>query len=252
VNQETAPQAPRPRYALYYAPRPGDGLATTASQWLGRNPETGQTRAVRPVQGFHPERLAEIVAEPCLYGFHGTLKAPMALADELSESEFVEAVGRFAAGQRAFAVPAVELAELSGFLALVPATRCPELQDLADRCVVEFDEFRRPADEPELARRRAAGLTPRQDVLLSRWGYPYVLDEWRFHLTLTGRLHDERERAAVATALQQRFAGVLEQPLPVNDLCIFRQPAPGRPFNVLARFRLGGGRRVRTETWPAP
>ena len=50
----------------------------------------------------------------------------------------------------------------------------------------------------------------------------------------------------------QRFAGVLEQPLPVNDLCIFRQPDVGRPFTVLARFRLGGGRRVRTETWPGP
>lgn len=249
MSPESAPPASRPRYALYYAPRPGDGLAATASQWLGRNPESGQARAVRPVQGLAPERLAEIVAEPCLYGFHGTLKAPMALADELSESDLVGAVGRFAAGQHAFIVPAVELAELQGFLALVPAARCPELQDLADRCVVEFDEFRRPAEAQELACRRAAGLTPRQEVLLSRWGYPYVLDEWRFHLTLTGRLHDEGERAAVAITLQQRFAGILEQPLPVNDLCIFRQPAPGRPFKVLARFRLGGGRRVRTETW---
>ena len=240
------------RYALYYAPRPEAALNAITSQWLGRNPETGQTRAVRPVPGLHPERHAEIVAEPSLYGFHGTLKAPMTLADELSEGDFVEAVGRFAAGQRAFAVPAIELAELSGFLALVPATRCAELQDLADRCVVEFDEFRRPADEPELARRRAAGLTPRQEVLLSRWGYPYVLDEWRFHLTLTGRLREASERSTVETILKQRFAGVLEQPLPVNDLCIFRQPAPGRPFNVLARFRLGGGRRVRTETWQAP
>ena len=114
---------------------------------------------------------------------------------------------------------------------------------------MEFDEFRRPAEEPELARRRASGLTPRQDVLLSRWGYPYVLDEWRFHLTLTGRLADSGERGAVMEALQQRFAAVLDRPLAVNDLCIFRQPAPGRPFTVLARFRLGGGRRVRTESW---
>ena len=252
MTLESAPPAPRPRYALYYAPRPGDGLATTASQWLGRNPETGQSRAIRPTRGFQPERLAEIVAEPRLYGLHGTLKAPMALADDLSEGELVDAVGRFAAGQRAFAVPAMELAEISDFLALVPATRCPELQDLADRCVVEFDEFRRPAEEAEIARRRAAGLTPRQESLLSRWGYPYVLDEWRFHLTLTGRLRDEKERAAVRVALQQHFASALEGALPVNDLCVFRQPAPGRPFNVLARFRLGGGRRLRTETWPTP
>ena len=134
----------------------------------------------------------------------------------------------------------------------VPATRCPDLQALADRCVVELDEFRRPAGAPEFARRRASGLSPRQDALLVRWGYPYLFDEWRFHLTLTGRIACEKERATVAAVLRQRFAAVTEQPLAVRDLCIFRQPAPGRPFTVLARFRLGGGRRVRTATWQSP
>lgn len=243
--------APSPRYALYYAPRPEEGLAVAASQWLGRNPDTGQARDVRPVPGLSPDRLTAILAEPRVYGFHGTLKAPIALAEGLSERDLLDAVGRFALEQRAFAIPAVELVEMSGFLALAPTNRCPEVQDLADRCVVEFDEFRRPASEAELARRRANGLTPRQESLLVRWGYPYVLEEWRFHLTLSGRIGDDRERAIVATALQQRFAGVFERPLPVNDLCIFRQIAPGRPFTVLARFRLGGGRRVRTESWQA-
>jgi putative phosphonate metabolism protein len=240
-----------PRYALYYSPRPEDGLAEAASQWLGRNPESGQTRTQRPAPGIAAERLAEITAEPRLYGFHGTLKAPIALADEVTERDFVDAVGAFAAKASSVTVPTLELTEISGFLALVPAARCAALEDLADRCVVEFDEFRRPADEAELARRRTAPLTPRQDELLLRWGYPYVLEQWRFHLTLTGSLPDE-ERAAVMTVLGQRFAGVIERPLQVNDLCIFRQPATGRPFTVLARFRLGGGRRVRTETWPGP
>ena len=240
-----------PRYALYYSPRPEDGLAETANQWLGRNPESGQARTQRPVPGIAAERLAAITAEPRLYGFHGTLKAPIALADEVTERDFIDAVGAFAARASSVTVPALELAEISGFLAIIPAARCPDLQDLADRCVVEFDEFRRPADEAELARRRTAPLTPRQDELLLRWGYPYVLEQWRFHLTLTGRLPDE-ERAAVMTILCQRFGGVIERPLQVNDLCIFRQPATGRPFTVLARFRLGGGRRVRTETWPGP
>jgi hypothetical protein len=102
-----------PRYALYYAPRPSDGLAVTASQWLGRDPETGQTRALRPVPGIAMDRLVEITAEPRLYGFHGTLKAPIALADDASERDFLDAVGRFAANDRTFAIPALELAEIS-------------------------------------------------------------------------------------------------------------------------------------------
>jgi putative phosphonate metabolism protein len=252
LSEETTPPAPLPRYALYYTPRPEETLAVAASQWLGRNPESGQARPQRPVPDITAERLAEITAEPRLYGFHGTLKAPIALADGVGERDFVDAVGHFAAKAAPLAVPALELAELSGFLALIPATRCPALEDLADRCVVEFDEFRRPADEAELARRRAAPLTPRQDALLLRWGYPYVLEQWRFHLTLTGRLPDEAERATITATLGQRFGGFLDRPLPVTDLCVFRQPDVGRPFTVLARFRLGGGRRVATEAWRSP
>jgi putative phosphonate metabolism protein len=238
-----------PRYALYYAPRSEEVLAVAANQWLGWNPETGQARPLPLSSGIDPERLVEITADPRRYGFHGTLKPPMALIDDVSEREFVDAVGRFAATQRAVVVSGLKLAELSDFIALVPAAPSTELEDLAYQCVIEFDEFRRPADEAELARRRAAGLSPRQDELLRRWGYPYVLEQWRFHLTLTGRLPDPGERAAVAKVLHQRFAAIIDRPLQVRDLCIFRQPAPDRPFTVLARFRLGGGRRVSTEVW---
>ena len=239
------------RYALYYAPRPEEGLAVAASQWLGWNPEPGRARPVPLSSGIDQQRLTEITAEPRRYGFHGTLKAPIALADEVSEGDFLAAVGRFAAGQRPLNVASMKLAELSDFLALIPTARSSELQDLADRCVIEFDEYRRPAEEEELARRRANGLSPRQEELLKRWGYPYVLEEWRFHLTLTGRIADDAERTAVMAIVKQRFSGFVDRPLHVRDLCVFRQSGPDRPFSVLARFRLGGGRLVSTEVWRA-
>jgi len=238
-----------PRYALYYAPRPEEPLAQAAAQWLGWNPDGGRGRPLPASSGIDPQRLGEIIAEPRRYGFHGTLKPPMALIDDVSEADFLAAVGCFAAAQRAVAAAPLMLAALSDFLALVPTNRSSELQDLADRCVVEFDEFRRPAAEEELARRRKNGLSPRQDELLLRWGYPYVLEEWRFHLTLTGRLPDDAERSAVMNVLRQRFVGLVDRPLAVRDLCVFRQSAPDRPFTVLARFRLGGGRLVSTEVW---
>jgi len=239
------------RFALYYAPRPDEGLAAAASRWLGYSPENGSTRAQPVLSRLRPERLAEITAEPRLYGFHGTLKAPITLADGVSERDFVDAAGRFAAAQQPLTVPSMVLAEIGSFLALVPAGRCAGLQELADRCVVEFDEYRRPAGQDELARRRAAGLTPRQAELLRRWGYPYVLEQWRFHLTLSGRLPDAEERTAVISVLREHFGGFVDRPLQVRDLCVFRQAAPDRRFTVLARFRLGGGRRVSSEAWRA-
>lgn len=245
---ENEPQA---RYAIYYTPRPDEALASTASQWLGWNPEGGRARP-RPVSSiFPPERLAELTAEPRRYGFHGTLKPPIVLADGCFESDFLAAVGQFAVTQRPITVPSIVLAEMSDFLALVPEGRSAELNDLADRCVVEFDEFRRPAGEEELARRRASGLSARQEQLLLRWGYPYVLEEWRFHLTLTGRIADPSERRTVRELVSQRFSGFVDRPLQVRDLCVFRQSAPDRAFTVLARFRLGGGRLVRAEVWRA-
>jgi putative phosphonate metabolism protein len=239
------------RYALYYAPRPDEALAGVANQWLGVNAETGRARPRPAIVGLPAERLEEITADPRLYGFHGTLKAPIALVDGATETDLVDAVGRFAASRKSFAVPSMTLSALGDFLALVPDGRCEALQDLADDCVIEFDEFRRPATEEELARRRVNGLTPRQDELLTRWGYPYVLEQWRFHLTLTGRLPDMGERDRVMQILRKRFLGFIDRPLQVRDLCVFRQPGPGRPFNVMARFRLGGGRLVPTEVWRA-
>lgn len=241
----------RPRYALYYAPRSEEGLATAASRWLGWNPDGGRAQPRPHLNGIDANRLAEITAEPRRYGFHGTLKPPMALVDDASESDLLAAVGTFAARLKPIRIGSMVLSNLSGFFALVPQSRSVELQELADRCVVEFDEFRRPPDEAELGRRRKAGLSSRQEQLLVRWGYPYVLEEWRFHLTLTGRIADEAEREAVRTLLGQRFAAHIEQPLLVRDLCVFRQTSPDRPFTVLARFRLGGGRLVNTEVWRA-
>jgi putative phosphonate metabolism protein len=239
----------RPRYALYYAPRPEEALAVIASQWLGGTADAGRAHWLPLSSGLEPQRLAEITAEPRRYGFHGTLKPPMALIDDASEAGFLAAVERFAAGQRTFSTPPLALAGLSDFLALVPTGRSSELQDLADQCVIEFDEYRRPAGEDELARRRAAGLSPRQNELLLRWGYPYVLEEWRFHLTLTGRLPDAAERAVVTNIARQRFSCLIDRAVPVRDLCVFRQVAPDRPFTVLERFRLGVGRPTKVEVW---
>lgn len=241
----------QPRYALYYAPRAEEALAVAASRWLGRNADTGEARDIVPMSDVSHERLCAIVADPRLYGFHGTLKPPITLVEGATERDFLDAVGTLAAMERQIDVAALELAELQDFLALVPSGRCAALQDFSDRCVVEFDEFRRPADEAELARRRAAGLTQRQEDLLLRWGYPYVLEQGRFHLTLTGRVQDPRERGVIQGELRRRFMAFIDRPLAVRDLCVFRQPAPGRPFTVLARLRLGGGRRLATQVWRA-
>ncbi len=227
------------RYAIYFAPAPDEGLARFGAAWLGRDAERGVELDQPHLDSVEPEILRRLTAEPRRYGFHATLKPPFALATGYSEAELLAAVERFAAEQPAFDLPAIQLAAIGRFLALIPSQASAPLQALADNCVRDFDVFRAPPMNGELARRKANGLTARQEDMLRRWGYPYVFEEWRFHMTLTGKLSPE-ERAAVEPALQSLVAPLLSQTSRVGALAVFAEAAPGAPFTVRARFPLGG------------
>lgn len=227
------------RYAIYFAPLADSQLARFGDRWLGRAAEDGG-RLERPaLDGFDAMRLHALTEAPRHYGFHGTLKPPFHLADGCDAAELGRALAAFAARQIPFEVAALRLQEIGDFLALTPGTASPELTALADACVTEFDAYRAPPDSTELAKRHAAGLTPRQAELLARWGYPYVLDEFRFHLTLTGPIADAMERKRVMGLLSPFVAPLLDQSTPVRELCVFHQPDRAAPFQLIERFPFG-------------
>ncbi|MBI1208218.1 MAG: DUF1045 domain-containing protein [Azospirillum sp.] len=226
------------RWAIYYAPEDDAPLARFGNSWLGRDPRRDMPLPRPPLAGFSPERLAALTAEPQRYGFHGTLKPPFVLAEACQPEALRQAIATLAASHRTIALPPWCLADLDGFLALVPAAPCPALGRLADACVRELDGFRAPASAEELARRRAAGLSPGQDALLTRWGYPYVGAEFRFHLTLTGRISDPAERKALRVALDSVLAALLDPAPALTSLSLFHQPAATRRFFPVDRFAL--------------
>jgi putative phosphonate metabolism protein len=228
------------RYAIYYAPRPDEDLAIFAASWLGRDPETGRERDQPHIAGLPPSQLTALTADPRRYGFHGTLKPPFALAAGATEDALLALAANFARHHAPFTIPGLKLALLGDFIALVPRDRAPALDELAAECVRAFDPFRAAAAAEELARRRQADLTERQDQMLVRWGYPYVLDEFRFHLTLTGRL-SEPDRETVWPMLDRLTEKLCGIPIPVRDLVVFAQQSDAEPFYVAARFRLGTG-----------
>ena len=104
-----------------------------------------------------------------------------------------------------------------------------------------FDRFRAPLDAAEAARRRRAGLNCREEALLLRWGYPFVMDAFRFHLTLTSRL-DEAGLAQERAFAEAMLNGVAA-PLFVDAVTVMVEPAAGAPFRVLRRcaFALPAG-----------
>lgn len=217
------------RYALYYTPEPGNPLLTAAEEWLGRS-AFGSPVA----QGGADD---ELVADARRYGFHATLKAPFELAPGHGEAEFKSALGRWAGAR----VPVVDirlrLDQLSGFFALVPAGPHPVLEAFAADLVRDLDAFRAPLSDFDRARRRPEGLSERQRAHLERWGYPYVLDEFRFHMTLTSRL-DAPASERVRSMLEERFAPFLAVSTTLATIALFKQGERDANFDVEATYPL--------------
>jgi putative phosphonate metabolism protein len=220
------------RYAIYYAPRPG-GFARAAASWLGWDAEAGSAVA-QPALTL-PRTLSEITAEPRKYGFHATLKPPFRLAEGYEIADLRQAVTSLARSLAPLRLEGLSLAPLGGFLALQPMGDTSDLADLAAEVVRSLDPYRASLTEAETARRRPESLTPRQRELLAVYGYPYVMEEFRFHLTLTDRLG--AELAEVQRAAEAHFEGLIPQPFDLEDLCLFGEDRAGR-FHLLHRYPL--------------
>lgn len=244
-------EAPAPhRLAIYFAPGARSALARFGATWLGRDAERGVDLAPPTVPGMPADRLRALTAAPRRYGFHATLKAPFRLAEGYRPGAVLGEVEDFARRRKAITLTGLDLVEIGPketgpkeagpFLALVPKLPLPALADLANDCVRHFDDYRAPPESGEIARRRAAGLTPHQDDLLHRWGYPFVFSEFRFHLTLTGPVPDPLARAALLAYLRALDPCPWAGPIAIDSLCAFLEPAPGRPFRLIARFPLAG------------
>lgn len=225
------------RYAIYFTLPQTDPLYRLASSWLGHD-LYAQAAEPAPLPGILVS-LPGLTTNAGRYGFHATLKAPFRLQSAASEMDLHAAFGEFAALQAPFSISSLALKRIGSFLALVPTAPSSELQNLAAACVSQFDEFRAPMTAAEIERRRPARLSPRQRQYLHRWGYPHVLDEFRFHMTLTDSLPEDRCGEA-ERCLEAAFKPLLGTPVVVDRLSLLRQPSPDRHFCIIDQQPLRG------------
>ena len=226
-----------PRYAIYYVPAPDSEFGRFGAQLLGYDAYSG-TEVPFP-DGLKLSRAdwLDITMDPRKYGFHATLKAPMTLADGKTEADLATACESFAATVRRIPVIEPVVDAISGFIAVIPASPSAELTQLAAEVTHEFDSFRAPLTPEDRARRNPAKLTPRQRDYLDRWGYPYVMEDFRFHMTLTGRL-DTKRREPVMTMLRSRFSEIGLQTLAVDRIALCRQDGAHSRFRIIRDYVL--------------
>ncbi len=221
------------RYAVFALPQ--GRFYNAGAAWLGWDSVAGKARA-QPALPNLPVPAADLTKRPRQYGFHGTLKPPFRLAEGENLLALKAAIAEIAAEAEPVEIAELKLTEMGRFLAFAPARPDAALSALGAHIVTGLEPFRAPLTDSEMEKRSAARLSPRQAALLAQYGYPYVLDQFRFHLTLTGPVPDDA-RGAVAECLSAYFAPTLPKPFRITDLALMGQDAAGR-FHLLEKFRL--------------
>ncbi len=178
-----------------------------------------------------------VTDSPRRYGFHATLKPPFRLADDASFEDLQAALREFALRHHSFYAPHLALGALGRFLALTLSAASEDFSNLAADSVSEFDRFRAPATEEETTQRLRGSLTVREREHVLQWGYPYVFDTWKFHMSLTSSMHTE-SLSLFEPYLRERFTPACEKPLFVDSVCIFHEPYPGALFHLIDRASL--------------
>ncbi|MGB7243122.1 MAG: DUF1045 domain-containing protein [Sulfitobacter sp.] len=221
------------RYAVFNTPQPG-AFHDFGAAWLGWNSATGTPRD-------HPDfpdlNLDLLTKKPRPYGLHATLKAPFYLSPRCSVDRLKSAFENLCAAHKPVTLDALALVYQHGFIALRPTTNSETLMDLESAVVRTLDPCRAPLSQAALTKRRAARLTDRQDAHLLKWGYPYVMQDYQFHITLTGRLKPELAEL-VQQALAPRLAAFLAQPYRLDALSLMGEDENGF-FHLIERRKLG-------------
>jgi len=228
------------RYAVYFIPTLHSEWWAAGCQWLGRCAATGQSLPQTPVPGVTPAQLQRYTQEPRRYGWHATLKAPFALMPGHTLASLQQALHALSMTLPAFDLPAMRVSTEGDFLALRPHRHCAQLQATADACVTRLHHLAMPLNDTDRARRRQKPLTPAQDQLLMQWGYPWVLEEFNFHMSLTGPLQglSHAQRTALVQAAQQRFETLAR--CRFAHIALFVEPEQGADFQWLESVELRG------------
>jgi putative phosphonate metabolism protein len=227
-----------PRYAIYYTPPPFSALARFGAGVIGYDCFEAVEVAHMRLDGVDSNIQKLMTLDPRRYGFHATIVAPFHLKSQ-SEDDFIAAASAYATETTPFRIGGLKVAALGDFIALVPSEPNEGISRFSADCLKAFDKFRAPLSAADRERRLKSKLSAHQIELMEQWGYPYVLDEYRFHMTLTGALLDNM-RDTFREALEHAFAERSRDTFELDAISVMRQDDSGSRFRVLRRCRLRG------------
>ena len=228
------------RFAIYFIPDPSSPLWAFGSAVIGYDSAAGRDVSFPSHAVFRSAEAGEWTAAPRKYGFHATLRAPFELADGAAPHDLRVAAEAFARAHAPVELGELVVRELGNFVALVPVSQGEDVTRFASNCVRHFEPLRAPLSAPDRERRLKSKLSKDEIANVETWGYPYVHDAFRFHMTLTGPLPGpvrERMRDALAT-----LYAPISAPIRIDAIGLCRQADRQSRFEVVARLPLAGSK----------
>ncbi len=213
------------RYALYFSPADNTELAEFGRRVL----------CADGLDDDHSQRLS-VIQKAAYYGFHATLKAPMELAKGVNESALIDAVAQYVQTQQATDLTGLAPRVLDGFHALTLPAGATEINAFAANVLQVFEPFRAALGKDDRDRREPEKLSPRQREYLDAYGYPYVLDDFRFHMTLSNRMSDKSASDSYHDWLVQLYSNTVTELPRLDRIAVFWQPDRSTAFTRLAEF----------------
>jgi hypothetical protein len=228
------------RYAVYFAPRLESAWWQAGSKWLGRCAARSERRPQPAFPGISESQLEQATLAPRRYGWHATLRAPFALAPGVTRHQLQSLLRELGEALQSFQMPPMKVARLGNFLALVPVERCAAIDEVARTCLINLHPLAKPPTPEEFDRRRAATLSPEEEFLLAKWGYPFVMERFRFHMSLTGAL--DGVEPTIVHRLEEAARSWFSElpPLAFSSLTLFAEPMPMSEFIVIEQIDLRG------------
>ena len=223
------------RFAIYFAPEIDSNLHSIGSQWLGRDSSSGKVIKQPDIKGISSSYFFSVTKTPRRYGFHATLKAPFRLNKEFTLKDLCSKTQRLSALNKPFSID-LKVQEFGNFIALMMDPKVQKMQNLASKLVEHLDQFRAPLHQEEIDKRRTSTLTSSEDKNLLNWGYPYVFNDFRFHITLTEKIQCRSSQEFMVSAASSHFSESLDNATMVNSISLFFQESSEADFLQIQQF----------------
>ena len=231
------------RVAIYFLPKKNSSLENFGKNLLGRDINKKKKISLTRRQKYFISRgftffdeLKDYCEQPAKYGFHATLKAPFRLKRNVKTKNFYDVISHIAAQHSRFKIKGLKIVYSKKFTFITSRKPNKLLRNLENDLVKHLDTFRAELNKTEIKKRIPDSLTFKQNKYLKEWGYPFVFDQFKFHMTLMNQNNNKLSNKQ-KLELEKLIYKISNNVIEFNEISLLGENKNGH-FEEIKRFKL--------------